>query len=314
MTQSTDQKKVTELDDKALEVRLKELQNKKVEERSTEEVSELEQAKEERQTRYEKRITHLSSETKAEKYKREQAEARAESAEKRIQELEDFRSNDRAVNPFIEEKTIVVYDPRQGRNRSFLSDETLQAKVDSNEITPAQAYLHQRERDKLEGAQLGYDRFKQEERAKTFSQKLTEDRDRAFAENPEFDKNHPNHNPDDPLYIKANELFNDFLDANGNPLRTDIYTKALKRAKEILRVGERRPDATNDMTVNSSVSNSRQTFKKDGEVSLSTKEQEWAINSYCSQINPATERMYTQAEAEAKALRAKKARAERGAR
>lgn len=294
MIETTNQKVVT---DESLEIKLKELQAKKAEERTKEENDELVNLKEERQTRYQKKIDKLTWEAKSAQEERDRVKAELE---------EERRKKERPVstNPFSKK------DMEKVGSKEFFTDESLGLMVQSGEITESQAYKHQQERLEEKAAEKAYQRIKQEEFANSFEKTLKADIEDTYKQYPQFDNNNPSFDPDDPLYIEANRVFREFFRNEDGTIRdSKAFSKSIREAKRNLKISDTRPDVTDEMTIDAP-NPSRSVTKSKVDVTLDDNEKSLAIRQYVHGgiVNPATQRQYTENEAIAKMLNAKKAR------
>lgn len=295
MEATLDLKKVT---DEQVEKELKELQAKT--DISPEEKTKLSELKEERQTRYEKKIKHLHSEKLAEKNRADKLEKDLEEQKSRLADIEKEK-HDRS-RPKIVDETIEL------GGKKFYTDESLQSMVASEELTPQQAYAHQRARDKEEiKADILKEQSSQGEKQR-IAKEMQEDRDEIAKKYPYFSISHPDHDPEDPLYKTASELWVESYKNNPRGM-----TLAIKRAKQILRMSDERPDVSEEMSVGRNRSSSEGRNGGEREATLSTEEKDTAVRMYCNIVNPANKagRNYTEEEAIIKATKAKTARMKR---
>lgn len=283
---------VTELEVKE-EARLKELAEKQ--DISDDEKQELENLKKEKTTRYQKRLDTLTWRAKSAEEKAEAERIRKEELEEKVKELEGKLKVD--VKPSIKRETV------EFEGQKFYTDETLVSMIRAGEITEQDGYTHQRARDRAEDRTIlrkeSEEKKTQEEKSKIFK----EDLEKVLKEYPHFNKTHPSFNPDDPLYKKATELWNEGLNSNPRGL-----SKAIELAKQILRISDDNPDLSEDLNIGHS--NPTDKKKREEEVTLSEDEKDNAIRMFTKGdvLNPSTGRPYTENEAVAKALFAKKNR------
>lgn len=293
MSTTTDLNKIT---DEQMETEVKTLQGKT--DATAEEKEKLSALKEERQTRYQKKIDILKSKEKEADHRAKQLEKQLE--EEKAKRIEIEKERESKAKPKIVDETVAY------GGKKYYTDESLTSMVANEELTPQQAYAHQRSRDKAEI----YDEI---ERKQTEKSKESENR-RAFEDDktsvldqyPNFHPNHPDHDPEDPLYKTASEIWVEGYQNNPRGL-----SLAIKRAKQILRISDTRPDTTEEHSVGRSRGGSEMSRSSTTEVTLSPQEKEAATRMWGGIINPVTKREYTETEAIAKATKAKTARMQR---
>lgn len=287
---------LTKLTDDQVEKEVKDLTAKA--DASAEDKTKLAELKEERQTRYDKKIKHMHSEKLAEKNRADKLEKELEEQKNKLSEIEKERHA--ASRPKIVDDTVDI------SGKKFYTDEALQSMVAAEELTPQQAYSHQRARDKAEIIkeieEKEYSKSKENESKRAFE----EDKERVLKDYPYFNPSHSQHDPEDPLYKTASELWLEGLQSNPRGLSI-----AIKRAKQILRMSDERPDVTNEHSVGRNRSSAEGVRHGEPEATLSADEKEAAVRMYGGVINPVTNRNYTEQEAIIKATKAKTARAKR---
>ncbi len=287
---------LNQVTDDQLNNEIKELNSKA--ERTEEENQRLTELKKERQTRYQKRIDELTSERKLAEYKYQQEMERRRQLEEELEKLRQEREKIVKTPPSVTRETVTIGD------KVFFTDRALQSMIESGEMTEAEAYQHQQQRIEETAAQKAYMRLKEEQQKAEEERIRREDAEAVLREYPHFDKNHPNFNPEDPLYKEATRIYQMGYWANPRGL-----SEAIKEAKRILRMTDARIDNSNNLNLKSpSVPASNENKKK--EIELTEYEKEIAIKQYTrgDVINPATGRPYTEAEAIAKAKKAKEMR------
>lgn len=286
----------TKLTDDQVEKELKDLQGKT--DSTAEDKEKLSTLKEERQTRYQKRIDKLSFEKKRESEEKEQL--KRDLAEQKA-ELEKLKADQqRNAKPKIADETIEI------AGRKFYTDASLESMIQDGEMTPQQGYAHQQQRLKAEIKEETIREIKGEEEKKVGARAMQEDRESVLNQYPHFSPSHPGHDPEDPLYKTASELWVEGLQHNPKGLSI-----AIKRAKQILRMSDTRPDVSDEHSVGRSRGGSDLPGKSEKEASLSPDEKEAAIRMYGVVVNPVTGRNYTEAESILKATKAKTARMRR---
>ncbi|MCK9370592.1 hypothetical protein M0R04_11840 [Candidatus Dojkabacteria bacterium] len=273
-------------------VRFKELKEKKQEELTPEEKTELGDLKDRHSTRVQKRIDTITAQ------KRE-AEEEAERLRKENEELRNKTAKKEEDVPESVKGELVEI-----AGKKYFTDKALIAQIKTGELTEDEAYQYQRKRDKEEVKWELRQEQAQEERKVSEQKTRQEDMDNVLKTYPQFSKKHPDFNDTDPLYKLANEIYVEGYIANPKGL-----SLAIKRAKEILRITDEKIDRSDDHSVDGSEAPERNSGSKK-EVTLSEQEKESAVRMYTrgDVINPKTGRAYTENEAVAKALEAKKRR------
>ena len=283
--------KFTEEEQKAID-RADELAEKK--DKTEAEKAELVTLKKERTTAYQKRIDMLKSVVKEKEYLHGKATEETESLKARIVELEK-QPKQPPVKPIGEELVTIA-------GKQWYTDDALLKLVQNGELTDAEAFKHQKERDKEDSTDRVLKRIK-EENAKDAEQKVRkEDVDEVLKDYPHFNKNHKDFDENDPLYQEATRLWEEGYKYNPKGL-----TKAIKDAKRILGITEKRPDASELHTVNNSNAPAGSNAQRASKVTLTADENNTAIRVFTrgNFINPKTNKPYTEAEAVQKALAAK---------
>ena len=237
----------------------------------------------------------MKSETLAERNARLAAEQRAEDAEKRAKDLEDKIS--KQARPVTSLETINVGD------KSFYTDKALKQMVEAGQLTDEEAYNHQQDRIQEVAADRAYQRIKIEGTREEEKKVRADDAKKVLSEFPEFDKKHPSHNPDDPLYKEWSRLYQRGYYANWNGA-----SEALEDAKRILRYEKSKPDVSDDLSVHRSTNYASQEKGKEVKVEFSDYEKDLAVRLYRDKVNPATGRVYTEKESVDKAMKAKASR------
>ncbi len=282
---------LTEVTDDQLDGQITELNTKS--DKTEEETSQLEEAKKERGTRYQKRIDKLTWESKSSK--EEATKARDELVQIR-EELAELKAN-KPLDPIVvREETVAI------GGKSYYTDETLTSLIQAKKMNENEAYKHQRARDKAEILDEVKNEFKGTVK-ETEEQKIRkEDSNSVLREYPHFQKDHPNFNPEDPLYKQASEIFSKGYAANPRGM-----SEALRLAKKILGMDKKRPDLSDEFGIHAPTAPNSPGGKKADE-ELSNIERETAIRQWTYTVNPKTGRMYTEKEAMEKAKRAKQNR------
>jgi len=249
--------------------------------RSAEDNEKLGELKKERNTRFQTKITHLTSDKKAAEYEAQVAKDKLATLEQEVQELKS--------KPV---PAPVVDEPEVYGGKSYYTDATLQRMFDSKQISESQAIQMQQERNEARIEERLEKKF--EAKNKTETAKQTKDRELAkvFEEHPEWMTGHPKHNPKDQLMLETSDLYN----AGIMPL------KALEKAKRIVGKVERI-----DNTDNFSVSDVSAPDNKGNKQTIAwTEDDEYlAVQTFQDVTNPATGRKHTKAECIEKAKKAK---------
>ena len=289
---TTNTAELNKLSDEQVEKELKDLRGKQ--DVTAEEKEKLEILKEERQSRLDKRIKMKDSERLAAINRAEQLEKQLEEERKKREELESKNKTVSIVNDTVE------FD-----GRKFYTDKALRSMLDAGELTAEEAYEHQQERIEAKVTERVIKRnignTKEEEERKT----RAEDAEKIARDYPQFNPKHPDHDPEDPLFKKANELW--MVGYHANPRG---ISKAIERAKEILGYTKERPDLSDEF----SVARSKSTVDRSipSTVALTAEEKDFYVRMYVmgNIVNPKTNRTYTESEAIAKglAMKAKNAR------
>ncbi len=271
--------------------RFGELKGKGDEELDEDEKSELKELKDRHSQRTRGRFDKMTSQVKASEYERGQAVSEAEQLRK---ENEELRTRD--VKP--PEPTVFKKESVQIGDKSYFTNETLQAMVDSKEITSDRANQHAEERNTEVASDKAYKRLKGEQEKDSVETTRRTEISGLMKEHPEFDNRHQNHNASDPLFVEFTALLNDGYKS---------IPKALEKAKKIVGYTDKKPDLSEQFNVGSpsaAAPESNKTQLSEGEVEI-------ALNMFWErgdQINPNTNKPYTKQEAIEKALKAKRTR------
>ena len=272
--------------------------NKKAD-RTVEEDTELEEIKGRHGSRAEKRIAELSWRSKAAEERATQLEEKYNKTLAENEELKRLKEEAADITRTPKEEYIVI------GNKKYLTNVTLEAKIKAGDITREEAEEYAFNRDEERIIEKVEKRREAKEQEKTDKETRGQDAQEVLKEHPEFDKKHKDHNPEDPLFKLANELWRESYYANSKGL-----TLALNRAKQILRINDTPIDRSNQLGVESSIPGERGGKGKEEEVTLTAEEQDAAIKMWTrgDMTNPKTSRAYTPQEALAKALEGKKRR------
>ena len=283
--------------EKKEEERLAELAKK--DKRDEAEEKELQTLKDGKHTRFEKRIDKLTWEKKSAQEALENERREKEDLKARLEKLEED-SKKKTELPLEDEYIEIA-------GKKYLTDASLIGKINAKEITEQEAYAYQRKRDKEELRVSVIDEIKGEDQKKKNLDVRKTDAEWVLKNFPKFDKRHPEHNPEDPLYKEATRIYN-----NGYASNPKGLSESIKDAKRMLRMSDEVIDRSDDLDIEGSEgAPDRSGGHKNKEVTLSSEEEENAVRFYTlgSVVNPKTNRQYTRTEAIAKALNAKKSRA-----
>lgn len=211
-----------------------------------------------------------------------QAKSAQEKLAERDAEIERLRSeSEKKVEPApqpLRKEFISVGD------KSFFTDDTLQRMVDSKEISLQQANAHRDERVEEVAADKAYRRLKGETEEQQKRSQLEQETREVFEKYPTWDSKDRGHNPNDPVYKTANELYQ-----NGLSIK-----KAMQTAEKLHGVNKPRPDNSDNFSVNSpSAPNEAKEIK---EQPLTDDEKELAVRTWRNVVNPKTGRVYTEKE------------------
>ena len=287
----SDATNATSVTDDDLEKNISELSGK--EERTEEENNQLDQAKQEKQSRYQERINKMTWEKKSAQEEAERAKKEVEDYKQRLEALET-KQNAKPVN--VIPQTVDI------GGKTYYTDETLMSMRDNGDMTDQDAYKLQQQRVKAEIKDEVRQEFKQESQKSQKEQAKEQDIEKVLKAHPEFSTSHPNFNPENPLYKEASRIYN-----NGYNTSPEGMSKSIEEAKRILRIGEN-VDVSDDLSMRSSSAPSKSSNEKKAEIVLSDDEKELAGRMYRDQINPKTKQAYSQAEAEDKYKQARQRR------
>lgn len=278
---------------KATESRIVELRQKK--ERTPEEEKEFKDLRQHHRGRVEEQILA----------ERERATAQQERAAKAEQALEDAR---RRLEEIQEQKKEQMHSGNGSENESFMingkkfyTDEAIALRVQKGFMTQKEGWAMQREA------------IKEEAKAEIRGDAPRQESDRVRKESLEYvrkqgygwmlDEKDPKFNANDPLYKEANALWSEGLQYNPDGPRL-----ALERAKKTLGKDVTREDRSDDLSIAKNNSASESNASKARTIVLSEIEQGNALRYWPTVDNPKTGRKYTDQEALAKALEAKRKR------
>ena len=279
--------------------RFKELNGKSDIEKTTEEKQELGELKERYGKRMQKKIDKMNWETKT---LQEALEKERQDKERIAEELEKEKKKPGTIDT-IKESYVEI------KGKSWKTDETLRAEITTGKITDDEAVRYQRDRNREEDFAIWEKRQDEKEQVRSENIIRLNDAQKVLNEHPNFakflpDKSvNPDFSPDDPLYKLTNEIY-----LEGYARIPDGLSKALKRAKQILRVSDAAIER--DAELNLDVFTPENRRFKEKEVVLTEAEKNTAESMFCrgDVMNPKTNRPYTVQEAHSAALTAKKNR------
>jgi hypothetical protein len=255
----------------------------KEKERTPEQEEELKELKTKRQNRYNERLRELTQQRRKEAERAARAEAKAEELLKKLEE----KSPQPSAKTMHREQIAI-------NGKSFFTDRALSQMVQAGEMTQDDAWQHQQERIE----EKAVSRLKTERQQDDQRRQQEEDIKWVLGKYPKFNPQHPNHNPNDPIYKEANRL----IDKGYRSLRS-----AVEDAEEKIGKNNQRPDLSDDLSVAQSGGSET---KRSKTVELSDYETENAVRFYVfgGRTNPSTGKIYTEAEAIQKAMKAKQER------
>lgn len=269
---------------KSTETRIRELRKKT--DRTQEEEEEFSDLKR-------KHRGKLTAQIEEERLRAKRESDRAERAEQELERLRAAQVKPESKKTFGSAETIQI------NGKEFYTDRGLVQLVNSGSMSQEDAYAHQDERREEKAVA----RIKQEQAQQTDAQVREEIKNKVLGEYPEFSPNHPNHNPNDPLFKEANRIWrNGYVN---NPRGLEL---AIEDAKRILGRDHKKPDLSDEFSVTKNQEPSIRTGEKPKKVTLNEAEAELAWTNYRTQRNPKTGKSFTQPEALEKARLAKETR------
>ena len=285
-----DGKNVTEEQVRKDDERFHELDKK--DQLTVEEKTEFGELKQRYGKRMQDKIDKFTRETKTEKEARIKAE---EETERLRTENEELKKGKHEPVVSVKEEFVKIGD------KQFYSDDTLVKMIEAGKMTENEAYKYQRNRDREEDRIIVKKKLEEKKVGESVNQIRLQDAQDVLKNYPHFSKTHENFNPEDPLFKLTQEIFTEGYAANPRGL-----SLAVKRAKEILRMSDTRVDMSDEHNVEDG--NPPEPRRREKEVTLDETEKESAERMFRDQINPKTNRVYTDKESHIKALDAKKRR------
>src|SRR3990167_3103421 len=260
--------------------------NKK-QDKTPDEINELSKLKENYGKNVRSTITKLDSQKKFYKNESEENKRELEEIKKKYEELEKSIKSTSESGIDVKEKTVVV------GGKTFLTDAALDLKLKAGELTEYEAYQHQRSRDKAEAIDEAKTSILKELRKNDEETIRSNDSQKVLSKYPEFSKNHPDHDPNDPLLVKFNQIWQKGYYASPTGM-----SDALELAEELLGRKNKRPDRTSDFSVIDNDTD-RTNDTTGVKIKVSEDEKTIAIRNYHfgGLINPVTGRTYTPEEA-----------------
>lgn len=293
---SVDTEDVIEKDEdlKATESRIIELRQKK--DRTPEEEQEFKELRQHHRGRVEEQI--LSAREEASKAREERAAAQQELADARarLKEIDDNKNVSRETNG-SDNETVTI------NGKKFYTDEAISFRVQKGLMTQKEGWEMQK-RAMVEQAKeemKGEEPQKQADKIRKDSLDYVKSKGYGWM----LDAKDPKHNPNDPLFKIADKLWK-----NGYQYDPDGPRKALEDALEYSGKNVQREDRSDDFGVPKNNSAATSSSVREKKVDLTDIEQANAIRFWCkgNVINSKTGKVYTEAEALAKALDSKRKR------
>ena len=292
---SVDTEELIEKDEdlKTTEARIIELRQKqKAGKLTPEEETEFKDLRSHHRGRIEEQIQSERERATLQQERAAKAEQALEDARARLKEIEEKR--DSSSQPVGNDNETYVVN-----GKKFYTDEAIAIRVQKGLMTQSEGWKMQREAIKEEAkAELqGDEPKKNAQKIRTESLEYVRKKGYGWM----LDDKDAKHNPKDPLYKLANKLW-----TNGYQYDADGPRKALDDAMELMGKNVPREDLSDDLSIpKNNASNSSQREKK---IELSDIETANAIRYWPTVENPKTGRKYTEQEALAKALEAKRKR------
>lgn len=256
-----------------------------------EQKAELVQLQGDKKSRLSKRTTMLLGRTKA-------AEERARKAEEETQRLrEDFTKAEKRLPAEKGSRAKVTFDGEE-----FFTDTSLQSMVRDGEMTESEAWDHQESRRVAAAA----DRISKKTEKQTFESKRQQTIKEVLDEHPELNPAHAKYSMKDPLTAEVDRLLR-----RGYQFQPDGLKNAVEDAKKNLRIGEKRPDLSDQFSSTGSDGAPDRSAREGKKVELLEWEIDNAVRMYVNSglTNAKTGKPFTRQEAIDKALQAKKNRA-----
>lgn len=282
---------------KATESRIAELRKKM--DRNAEEEKEFSELKKHHRGRLTEQLNEKEEARIREAERAARAEQALEDANRRLKEIEDRRTTTRTTN--------AQYETIEIGGQMYYTDEALNQMVADGKMSQGEAWKNQKALIKAEAKSEMQMAADVDAPKKIWLAKRKASLEYVKEQGFDYflDTSHPKFNSNDPLYKEANRLW-----LNGYEHHPDGPRLALEDAKKNLGMTSKKPDLSEEFSVqrNNSATDSNATRSKT--VELSEIEKDNAVRYYCigNVVNPKTNKVYTHAEAILKAMDAKKRR------
>lgn len=265
---------------------------RKVKEPTQEQQDELKKLQKHRQSRYQERLNEFSGKAKSAEDRARQAELKAQQLEDRLNKMESRQG----TSPKNHQK--VTFDGDE-----FYTDAALQAMIASNEMSESEAWDHQEQRRVAAAAE----RIAKKGEKQSFEKVRNETIATVLKDHPQLNPAHSKYSLDDPFTAEVDRLLR-----NGYQFKPDGLKVAVEDAKRNLRMTDKRPDLSDDLSVTRSSGGNDTPRAKGKKVELEDWEADNAIRMWhnSGMTNPKTGKGYTKTEAVEKALQAKTKRVE----
>lgn len=278
---------------KATESRIVELRQKK--DRTPEEETEFKELRQHHRGRVEEQILSERERASAQQERAAKAEQALEDARRRLEEIEEGKKQQTSTGS--ENESMMI------NGKKFYTDEAISLRVQKGLMTQKEGWAMQREAIKEEAKfeMQGGDQKREQDRIRGESLEFVKKEGYGWM----LDAKDPKHNSNDPLYKEANRLWED-----GLKFDPDGPRKALVYAKRLLGKDVQREDRSEDLGVPKNNASNESNASKEKRIVLSDIESQNAIRYWVdgNVKNPKTGKNYTEQEALAKAIEAKRKR------
>lgn len=278
---------------KATESRIYELRQKK--ERSPEEEKEFKELKQHHRGRVEEQIIAERDRATLQSERAAKAEQALEEAKKNLEELRQNRDSN--VSAGSENESVMI------NGKKFFTDDAIAVRVQKGLMTQREGWAMQREAIKEEAKAEMIGQAPRQEADKVRKESLEYVRNKGYGW--ALDEKDPKFKANDPVYKEANRLWK-----NGYQYDPDGPRKALDDALRFLGKDTTREDRSDDLGVPRNNSASESNASREKKITLSEIESANSIRFWVqgNVENPKTGRTYTESEALAKSLEAKRKR------
>lgn len=242
------------------------------------------------------RIDKLTWERKVAQEERDEERRKREETEARLKEFEDKQ---------LPLKTEVKEEYIEIGGKKYFTDASLLSQVNAGQISEAEAIVYQRKRDREETI-TEFEKRQTEKEQKKENDRIRQDATKKLlAKYPHFFEKHKDFDSENPQYKRFIYYFN-----RGYGYHPEGVLHAMQDMERDFNIQNTLIDRTEDLTVGERNIPERKSGKEKEEITLDADEEMAAIRMYCrgDVPNPKTKRPYTEQEALAKALEAKKAR------